>query len=208
MKTDNKAQEALKKSIQHWQENYDDPANSSTDARDCALCVEYTLKTGSCSGCPVYESTGLQQCKATPYNNAVDALYAWRDREPEEADRLWLEMKLELLAELDFLKSLVVEEVKSLVVEEVKPYLWIWHEGEEIPNGAIAVRLMDASTGSVALKVVDKHGKRVECGSMFVLSLTRGIDLCGCVGDHLGLPLDEHRCLEVAHPHGTLVLED
>jgi hypothetical protein len=67
---------ALKVSIQHWEELSN--ATSLDDANigpsSCALCGLFNTplkkRLGkTCIGCPVYERTGLEGCRNSPYEN-------------------------------------------------------------------------------------------------------------------------------------------
>ena len=103
---------ALKESIVKWEKRAAGDRSAGHGAGSCPLCKlfhgEYrTDNMSSCSGCPVYNKTGMTYCHETPYEAYC------RDRSNESAK-----------AELDFLKSLLpVEEVRE-EKEESPGFKW------------------------------------------------------------------------------------
>lgn len=109
---DDRTLTALKKSIEHWRENVnaENFCDISIDSDNCALCQEFALKTKSCDGCPVHESSG-DGCETTPWRKVADLYYEWeyrldRGRATEEAELGW---KKVAQAELDFLIGFLPE---------------------------------------------------------------------------------------------------
>lgn len=80
---DNKTKKALEASIKHWEENAaaETPDDVKITHLDCALCGLFFVgdcdEGNGCEGCPVYEFTGVEGCKDTPYQNAYRARNAW-----------------------------------------------------------------------------------------------------------------------------------
>ncbi len=78
---------ALKESIEHWTDNYNNPTNMSLGAYHCPLCVLLSdlLKRSKRSPdkrcttdidgvevmCPIKERTGKPYCDGTPYDKVV-----------------------------------------------------------------------------------------------------------------------------------------
>lgn len=99
---DAETREALEKSIKHWEENVKAETLEATSigADDCALCQMFD-EDYFCSGCPVSERTGLNDCRSSPYERARRERIRWlcgtgtRD-----------EWRAAAQAELDFLISL------------------------------------------------------------------------------------------------------
>ena len=108
---------ALKKSIKHHEENRDDPDNAETTGGYCALCVLFTIKNGSCVGCPVMDHTGIGGCGDTPWPETdrthevyLDAKNSFSGANIDEAKTAFQEAEQK---EIDFLVSLLPEgEVK------------------------------------------------------------------------------------------------
>lgn len=99
---DQRTADALDASIAHWEQNVAarTPSGVSTGSKDCALCNTF-MNGRSCPGCPVSDTTGVGQCRGTPYYDARAALSNWvDDRAAEEGFRVAAR------AEVDFLKSL------------------------------------------------------------------------------------------------------
>lgn len=104
--------EALKASIQHWEQNasINDLHEADVNWHSCALCMEFNSSTrpddeeNNCSGCPLSEKTGTQYCEKTPFMGAWDAVHLSPDLET---------FKKHAQAELDFLRSLLPAEQES-----------------------------------------------------------------------------------------------
>ena len=103
---DAKTETALRASIKHWEENVAaaTPNEASTQPEDCALCRMFAIGAQDrCGGCPVAESTGVDSCCNTPYENADFILKRWHfgaiDGQSAFRDAAQ--------AELDFLRSLL-----------------------------------------------------------------------------------------------------
>ena len=95
MKMDKRTEEALEKSIKHWQENVnEDFASVSAECSDCALCDLFWKN--ECVGCPVFLKTGLEYCDGTPFFEAWKSLDDGKEKEFREA----------AAKEVEFLKSL------------------------------------------------------------------------------------------------------
>ena len=96
---------ALKKSIEHWEENA--KASKKRPAKlgpeECALCVQFI--SNSCRGCPVRESTGRMLCTDSPYE---DCIYAWAAYLIGQSTLK--EFRAAAKRELQFLKSLLPTE--------------------------------------------------------------------------------------------------
>lgn len=89
--------------------------NCSASADDCPLCLVYRGGYVPCDGCPVRERTGSPYCRGTPYVAYTNVAYTSYvppagDRAAAAAARL----KVLPQAEVDFLKSLIKEEVTEL----------------------------------------------------------------------------------------------
>lgn len=92
-----KALQALKESIEHWEKNVNDPDNATLGLKHCSLCVTFfyhKTQVERCIGCPVHEKTGKPYCANTPYTVAAEL--EGRDGFVEAAQE-----------ELDYLKSLL-----------------------------------------------------------------------------------------------------
>ena len=65
---------ALKKSVKHWQENFD--SNNYLDIMiyddDCPLCHLFGADD-DCKGCPIRDYTGKPNCQKTPWNQVRNA---------------------------------------------------------------------------------------------------------------------------------------
>jgi hypothetical protein len=59
---------ALKKSVKHWQENFDADYyfDISIYEEDCPLCSIFA-KDNDCKGCPIRDYTGKPDCMGTPW---------------------------------------------------------------------------------------------------------------------------------------------
>lgn len=73
-------QKALRLSIAHWERMRDGTMikYETTEGRHCALCLEFVLghpTKSRCSGCPVAEVTGKQDCQGSPWWNAAGCEY-------------------------------------------------------------------------------------------------------------------------------------
>jgi hypothetical protein len=93
---------ALKASIAHWQNNVDDPENSSINAKDCALCMRFI------DGCTKKSSTGIEQCPVaikSRCNGCCNTPYEYIER--NKSDLSTEDFVTEAQKELDFLKSLL-----------------------------------------------------------------------------------------------------
>lgn len=99
-------QEALNESVAHWERMATGKQGSdeSPNGSDCSLCRLFAMgKEPACSGCPVMQKTGFSGCWETPYYRARAE---WCEHDFSDRFR-------ELAAkELEFLKSLSVEETK------------------------------------------------------------------------------------------------
>lgn len=103
---------ALLESIAHWEDNLrlvQEEFEPDTSSADCALCSEFYATGGesTCSGCPVYEHTGEISCWGTPYHRVIRAMY--RAIMPLGGDGSWADVEEAVVAELNFLKSLLGE---------------------------------------------------------------------------------------------------
>ena len=98
--------EALKKSIEHWENNVRAkyPEDASVHGEDCALC-EMFAENSFCEGCPVAEF-GFIGCGGSPWDKAYFALRSWR----RGSYKFKPVFRTAAQAELDFLKSLLPEE--------------------------------------------------------------------------------------------------
>jgi len=72
-----KTLKALKLSIKHWEENLSHAKDNDLDKINigttyCALCVLYFKKI--CFGCPVFNVTGMIDCKGSPYIAVVELI--------------------------------------------------------------------------------------------------------------------------------------
>lgn len=119
---DEKTLEALKGSIKKW-EGIVAGTGEDRGIENCPLCQVFyapfidrpdneTLEdlrkrlSQACVGCPVYQSTGLQSCEDTPYDDHVN----WDDFGDGESK--YATKQDAAIAELEFLKSLLPEEAK------------------------------------------------------------------------------------------------
>ncbi len=97
-------EEALDRSIQHWQDNVDadHPNGTSVAAEACALCAMFWKR--DCIGCPVFKATGEYLCKESPYFAAADACESWAQKPlVRNRRRIW---RQRARAMLRFLKAL------------------------------------------------------------------------------------------------------
>lgn len=87
--------EALRKSCEHWDENvarHKEDKQFDFTSQACACCHLAAESSGvevdsdafffgnwSCSGCPIYDYTGMQNCEGTPYRGAIgpDQMAKW-----------------------------------------------------------------------------------------------------------------------------------
>jgi hypothetical protein len=106
---DAKTLEALKASIAKWERNAEakTPAEYRTQDIDCPLCGLFIFP-GSCLNCPVYERTGQQFCRGTPYRSAAAARYDWGAH--PHVDKCRDTAHAAARDEVAFLKSLLPEE--------------------------------------------------------------------------------------------------
>jgi hypothetical protein len=106
---------ALKKSVKHWQENFDADyyMDISIYAEDCPLCSIFA-KDNDCKGCPIRDYTGKPDCRKTPW---YQVRTAYCDNFLEIRPRK--ELKNDIKKELTFLENLY----KQLIIEgkEKKP---------------------------------------------------------------------------------------
>lgn len=95
------AAEALEASIAHWAKNMlaAETMDATVDRYDCALCSLFW--EDACVECPVAARTGSAWCYGSPYTEARDALWAWRDGTGDRATFI-----AAATAEHDFLVSL------------------------------------------------------------------------------------------------------
>ena len=107
---------ALKSSIQHWKENIkaEYTYEVSVSCRDCALCGLYINAIAEdtevgCTGCPISENTGLENCAGTPYTVAADLYGEWLEvpKDSREYIKARNHFRSAARAELKFLKSLL-----------------------------------------------------------------------------------------------------
>ena len=98
---DAKTEEALRKSIIHWEENAAAKSfqGTSVSPNACALCGLFMEPEPYCTGCPIYAHTGKPFCRWTPYKKAAEA---WDNR-------LWEPFLTAAHDEIAFLKSLLPE---------------------------------------------------------------------------------------------------
>lgn len=102
---DEKTLNALKASIQHWEDNAValKATSASIGSDDCALCSLF-LYNRECWGCPVRDKTEEHWCKGTPYIKAANAWDRWYfDAKNTSRD----EFHAAARAEVEFLKSLL-----------------------------------------------------------------------------------------------------
>ena len=102
-------EEALMRSISHWQENLWKTKNKifpSTYAGDCALCILYEMD--DCEGCPIFKK-GFRYCRGTPYhlvallkNEGLDKIRSGGELD----DVFWETIEMATQKELEFLESL------------------------------------------------------------------------------------------------------
>ncbi len=102
-------EEALMRSISHWQENLSKTKNKifpSTYGGDCALCILYRMD--DCEGCPIFEK-GFRYCHGTPYDLVAllktEGLHKVRSGS-ELDDAFWENIEMATQKELKFLESL------------------------------------------------------------------------------------------------------
>lgn len=101
--------QAIKESIAHWERMRDDPkCGEQPTVGFCALCEMFLdeARENCCSGCPVFEETGLLMCQGSPYPRASLAWYNL-ERWGEKYLPAWQQAAQ---AEIDFLKSLLPKE--------------------------------------------------------------------------------------------------
>lgn len=98
---DSQMVQALKESIEKWEQRASGVYEGLDGSGSCPLCIE-TFKRNDlqqtklrCLGCPVYEKTKQTYCGGTPYDEYVDT--DSRSSEEREAAQ----------KEVDFLKSLL-----------------------------------------------------------------------------------------------------
>ena len=106
-------EEALEESIKHWEDNKKNPATSSIESDNCALCKKFVFNrpfkdAAICKGCPVAERTKVTQCKKTPY---YDARMTWGIMKNIPSEENIAAFKVAAQAEIDFLKSLRTTEL-------------------------------------------------------------------------------------------------
>jgi hypothetical protein len=99
---DEKTLAALKASIEKWEKRAAGKDNKQhTGQYDCPLCKmfhsEFRKGEPSCVGCPVYEETKEKYCSGTPYYDYAGSRNVVHTK-----------------AELDFIKSLLPEEVSEV----------------------------------------------------------------------------------------------
>ena len=105
---------ALKKSVKHWQENFD--ADHCLDIsiydEDCPLCSIFA-NDDDCKGCPIRDYTGKPDCRKTPWHHVFMTSYE------NTADLPSKKLKNAIKKELTFLENLY----KQLIIEgkEEKP---------------------------------------------------------------------------------------
>jgi len=103
---DKATEAALEASIKHWEENLNakTPDDAEIGPNACALCTKFRCKVPvlHCKNCPVAEATGRHLCQGTPYDEAENAYYAWKNGD-EGAELRW---RIAARVELDFLKAL------------------------------------------------------------------------------------------------------
>ena len=81
-------QEALKASIEKWERNAvaEKPHEYLTGPSDFPLCNIYWT-ANDCRSCPVFEKTGMSDCKGTPYSKCYDALFIWNSNPSSDKKR-------------------------------------------------------------------------------------------------------------------------
>ena len=105
-----KTLQALRKSIEHWEDNLRKAKEQQLpdiSADSCALCSLFFRK--NCEGCPIQQHTGKTICKDTPYYDVVNAISNVDD---DFAPTSAQSKKIAKLChkEIDFLKSLLPKE--------------------------------------------------------------------------------------------------
>lgn len=110
MDMDDATIQALQKSIDHWQ-RFADGTSAPTErpyASHCALCQRFfdvwddEGNRLSCTSCPVFLTTGQEECGGSPYEDARDAFV----NHGKES----IEFRAAAALELAFLKSLMPPE--------------------------------------------------------------------------------------------------
>jgi len=74
---DKETLEALKKSIEYWEDNLAFAMarkykNIDTTSESCALCEMFVYI--DCCGCPVFDKVGILGCRSTPYGKVSSIL--------------------------------------------------------------------------------------------------------------------------------------
>lgn len=101
--------DALKASIRHWDENAraKTPDDAGIFGPSCALCTMFVAPRAAddgCTGCPVFEKTGLRGCSGTPHRLAANAYWDWQLARGGRAD-----FHAAARVEAAFLRSLLPE---------------------------------------------------------------------------------------------------
>ena len=105
------SQQALKESIEHWEDIKSSVESGITlytddiDCKQCALCHEYCIGKElleQCYGCPVFEVTGSRYCAGSPWPLVSFTINCVED--PKES------LPYVIDQEILFLKSLVEAE--------------------------------------------------------------------------------------------------
>ncbi|MGB1215068.1 MAG: hypothetical protein ACPG4X_17000 [Pikeienuella sp.] len=106
---DERTLQALKDSIAKWEKNarVRKVENATVRVSDCPLCLMFHSRFFGlgCRGCPVSEATDQIECDGTPYEEANNRLYQWRDDSCDGKP-----FRAAARAEVDFLKSLLPED--------------------------------------------------------------------------------------------------
>ena len=98
-----RAQEALEKSIQHWERMkvMKTPNEEKPSAKSCDLCILY--EDNRCKSCPVKIATGVIRCAGTPYLTAYSHHIKWGNMGDNKNRALF---RRAATKEINFLKSL------------------------------------------------------------------------------------------------------
>lgn len=98
---------ALKASIEHWKRVVTSPETEPINSKSCALCQIFLVpsrhkEVTDCIGCPVFEKTGKQYCRGTPYQDVYEA-----SKRGDDNEKAYNEAAKE---ELEFLQSLLPDD--------------------------------------------------------------------------------------------------